>query len=35
MKDENSISNILLTTPLDQHMLQTVVRCVPRSCSYC
>jgi len=34
MKEEISVSNIL-RTPLGQHMIQTVVRSVPRACSCC
>ena len=35
MKKEISVFNIPLITPLGQHMIQTVVRSVPRACSYC
>jgi len=35
MKKEISVSNIPLIMPLGQHKIQTVVRSVPRACSYC
>ena len=35
MKKEISVSNIPLIMLLGQHMIQTVIRSVPRACSYC
>ena len=35
MKKEILVSNIPLILPLGQHMIQTLVRSVPRACSYC
>ena len=35
LKKEISVSNIPLITPLDQHMIQIVIRSIPRAYSYC